>query len=480
MKYKILFFGCMAWTLSSCNLSRPYRRDTAGLPDNFRNQTVKDSLNVARVSWKRFFNDSTLIRLIDTALQQNISLAMAGKDIRMAEEQLFQRKASFFPAVSVQPEFYGENHSKNRYSSPNGKYYSDKQVPDFMFVSRRQYLFPVRSSWEADIWGKLKRMQEGTAARLEAGRESLKALQTTIVAEVAISYYNLLVLDEQLKVANTNLELTQNTLNLTRLQFKAGMVTSLAIQQTENQLLTATSLIPKIKREIVQEENYLKSLMGQYPGKIERGQKLEEVHFSDNVFTGTPMDLLRNRPDVVAAEYDLLAAYADADVARAERYPTLALESELGFDSQVFGALFNPMGSLFSTFSASLLQPLFQNRKLKTALNIAEIEKEKVNDAFRATLLRAVREVSDEVNNIEKLEEEYQIAKERIANAKTAVQNASLLFKSGMANYLEVISAQSNALNNEIDLYNIRLDILTANIELYRKLGGGWTDPVSR
>lgn len=477
MKNKIILLAALAGVLSSCNLSRPYTRDIPDLPDNFRNQTVKDSLNMARVSWKRFFNDSTLIRLIDTALQQNISLAMAEKDIRMAEERLLQRKANFFPSVSVQPEFYGENHSKNRYSSPNGKYYSDSKAPDFMFVSRRQYLFPLTSSWEADIWGKLKRMKESSAAQLAASRESLKALQTSIVAEVAITYYNLLVLDEQLKVAHTNLELTQNTLNLTRLQFKAGMVTSLAIQQTENQLLTATALIPKIKREIVQEENYLKSLMGQYPGTIERSQKLEEVHFSDNVFTGTPMDLLRNRPDVVAAEYDLLAAYADADVARASRYPTLALESELGFDSQVFSALFNPMGSLFSTFSASLLQPLFQNRKLKTALNTAEIEKERVNDAFRATLLRAVREVSDEINNMEKLEEEYQIAKERIDNAKMAVQNASLLFKSGMANYLEVISAQSNALNNEINLYNIRLDILTANIELYRKLGGGWEMP---
>ena len=472
MKYKILFLGL--WVLSACTLTRPYSRDTTGLPDNFRNQTVKDSLNVARVSWGRFFNDATLLRLIDTALQHNLSLAMARKDVRIAEEQLFQRKANFFPSVSLQPEFYGENHSKNRYSTPNSKYYDTEPAPDFMFVSRRQYLFPVRSAWVADIWGKLKRMKEGAEARLTADRESLKALQTTVVAEVAISYYNLLVLDEQLKVANTNLELTQNTLNLTRLQFKAGLVTSLAIQQTENQLLTATALIPKIRREIVQEENYLKSLMGQYPGQIERSQKLEDVRFSDNVFTGTPIDLLRNRPDVLAAEYELLAAYADADVARAERYPTLALQSELGFDSQVFGALFNPMGSLFSTFSASLLQPLFQNRKLKTAQNIAAIEKEKVNDAFRATLLRAVREVSDEVSNIEKLEEEYQIAQQRIANAKTAVQNASLLFKSGMANYLEVISAQSNALNNEINLYNIRLDILTANIELYRKLGGGW------
>lgn len=474
MKNKIIWLGCLVWALNSCKIAQPYAQNTGDLPANFRNQNVKDSLNVAQIPWKRFFNDSTLLRLIDSALQYNLSLAMAEKDIRITEEQLFQRKANFFPRLSVQPEFYGENHSKNRYSSPNGKYYSEKTAPDFMFISRRQYLFPLRSSWEADIWGKLKRMKEGTEARLAADRESLKALQTTIVAEVAITYYNLLVLDEQLNVANTNLELTRNTLNLTRLQFKAGMVTSLAIQQTENQLLTATALIPKIKREMVQEENYLKSLMGQYPGEIERSRKLDEVHFSDNVFTGTPMDLLRNRPDVVAAEYDLLAAYADADVAKAERYPTLALKAELGFDSQIFGALFNPVGSLFSTFSGSLLQPLFQNRRLKTAYNIAEIEKERVNDAFRATLLRAVREVSDEVNNIEKLEEEYQIAKERIANAKTAVQNASLLFKSGMANYLEVISAQSNALNNEMDLYNIRLDILTANIELYRKLGGGW------
>src|SRR5690606_31452197 len=115
----------------------------------------------------------------DTALQHNLSLSMAEKDVRMAEEQLLQRKANFFPSVSAQPEFYGENHSKNRYSSPNVKYYNDRTAPDFLFVSRRQYLFPVQSSWEADIWGKLKKMKESASARLQADRESLRALQTT-------------------------------------------------------------------------------------------------------------------------------------------------------------------------------------------------------------------------------------------------------------------------------------------------------------
>lgn len=462
--------------LSGCKIKQEYTRATPDLPENFRNQVIKDTLNVASIPWKNFFKDPALLRLIDTALQQNISLSMAQRDIQTFQEQLLQRKANFFPTLSVEPEFYGENHSKNRYTSPNAKYYKDKEAPDFMFVSRRQHLLSGRASWEVDIWGKLGRMRDAAQAQLSASKADYKALQTTLVAEVALSYYNLLILDEQLKVAQTNLALTQNTLDFTKLQFKAGMVTSLAIQQTENQLLTATALLPKIQREINKEENYLKSLMGQFPGGIARDSTLKGEQFSEKVFTGTPIDLLRNRPDIQAEEYALIAAYAGADVAKANRYPTLALQAELGFDSQVFGLLFNPVGSLFSTFGGSLLAPIFQNRKLKTAQAIAEVDKLQAADRFRNTLLTAVREVSDEVNNIEKLEEEYLIASERLANAKKAVQNAALLYKSGMANYLEVINAQSNALDNEIDLYDIRLGILTANIQLYRKLGGGWTE----
>ncbi len=472
MKTKI--FIILLILVSACKVKQEYVRHTSNLPENFRNQVVKDTLNVANIPWKKFFKDSLLVALIDTALSENIPLNIAARDILIVQEQLLQKKANFFPTLTTSPEFYGENHSVNRYSSPNNKYYKDKEIPDFMFVSRRQYLIPFRSTWEADIWGKLARMKESTQAKLAGTLAEYQALQTDLVAEVAISYYNLLVLDEQLKVAQTNLALTQNTLDLTKLQFKAGMVTSLAIQQTENQLLNATALIPKIQREINREENYLKSLMGQFPGKINREPNLDGERFSEKIFTGTPMDLLRNRPDIQADEYNLIAAYADADVAKANRYPTLALKADLGLDSQIFGVLFNPIGSLYATFSSSLLTPIFQNRKLKTAENIAKIEKSQAADQFRNTLVKAVKEVSDEVNNIEKLEEEYLIASERLANAKKAVQNAALLYKSGMANYLEVINAQSNALNNEMALFDIRLDILTANIQLYRKLGGGW------
>jgi multidrug efflux system outer membrane protein len=473
---KHIVFVLIIPSILSCKVGVKYTRPENRMPDEFRGQiSKKDSANAADVSWRQFFNDPLLIALIDTALTSNLELAINQKQVGILHEELLQRKANYFPSLAMGPQVYGENFSVNRYSGPNSKYYENGAAPpDFMFVGRRQYLFSLRSSWEIDIWGRLKRLEEGSLARLASAEESVKALKTFLVSEVAISYYSLLMLDEQLKVAQTNLKLNDSTINVVELQYRSGQATSLAVQQTENQKLLAASLIPRIEGEIMREENYLRELLGQYPASISRSSAIGEIDFNTNLLAGTPIELLRNRPDIVRAEYNVMTALANTNAARAARYPTLALVAESGLDSQLFGLLFNPAGSLFATFSSSLLQPVFQNRRLKTAQKVAEIDNDIALDQYQLTILTAVREISDEIITIQKLEEEYGIARERIRVSNSAVNNASMLFKSGLANYLEVLNAQSNALSNELNLVNIRMSLFEANISLYRKLGGGW------
>ncbi len=463
--------------LSSCKVGENYTRPDERLPEGYRVEadSLGDTLNIANISWREFFEDSVLNELIEKALKNNLEIAIADQDIQSFYENLLQRRANFFPTLTAAPEYYRENHSDNWYSNPNAKYYERNggTPPPRWYVNRVQHLIPLESSWEIDLWGKLRRERESAQARLESTRAAYRALQTTIVAEVATSYYNLLRLDAQLEVANSNLALNDSTLTIVRLQYRAGQVTSLAILQTENQKLQAESLIPRIEREMVQEENYLRFLLGEFPDKILRINSLDAANIKTKEAAGYPVDLLKNRPDVQLAEYNLMAANADVGAAIGARYPSLVLSAGVGLDAFVLNSLFSPL-SLFGTFSSGLVQPIFQNRRLKTAQKVAEIERNIAMHQFRLTLINAVGEVSNELTNIKKLKEEHELAVQLIEASTIGVSNASLLFKSGMANYLEVINAQANALDNELNLVNVKMQILNSNVELYRKLGGGW------
>lgn len=463
----------------SCKVGESYVEQDRKVPEGFRKdgESLKDSINIARLSWKEFFEDPMLISLIEQGLSENLDIKIAEKDALIGFENLQQRKANFFPNLVASPNYYTERHGDNWYSNPNAKIYERKGTapPSVWYNNRIQHLAPVSSSWEIDIWGKLRNQKEAAASRYQASLASLKALQTNLVAEISSTYYNLLRLDEQLEVAKSNLALNDSTINIVRLQYRAGQVTSLAILQTENQKLLAASLIPQIEKEIAQEENYLRSLLGEYPGEIPRSQSLEPETIKTKEAAGIPIELLKNRPDVLLSEYNLMAAYSDLGAAKAARYPSLTLAGTMGLDSYVLANLFQP-ASLFANLGAGITAPIFQNRRLKTDQRKADLEKQIASDQFQQTIIQAVAEVSNELTNLEKIKEEHAIALQRIDASKLAVKNASLLFKSGMANYLEVINAQSNALDNELNLINVKMDLLIANLQLYRALGGGWEE----
>ena len=188
---------------------------------------------------------------------------------------------------------------------------------------------------------------------------------------------------------------------------------------------------------------------------------------------GVPFELIQNRPDVKAAELALIEANAQVGVSQAMRYPSLSLSAQLGYDAINFSDVMNP-GSLFGVFVGSLTQPIFQNRKLKTRYRISLSERDIAELSFREKVLQAVAEISNGMVTIQKLNEEYALAEKRLINARKAVKESYLLFSSGYATYLEVINAQSNALDSELYMVDVKMQMLIANIELYRNLGGGW------
>lgn len=472
-----MYCAILIFVLAGCKAGKNYTQPELDLPQEYRNSATdsSDSANIAKINWREFFDDTVLVSLIDTALKNNLNLQQYAKDVNIATQDLKQARVNFLPEINAELGYYErEYHSGGYYSNPSSNYYGEKEAPKTWYITQVNHRNALAASWELDIWGKFRREKEAALATFMQSREFLKAVQTSLVSEVASSYYNLLMLQEQLKVAQRNLDLNDSTLRIVELQFRAGQVTSLAVRQTEAQKLVAASLVPQIEGEIEIQNNNLNRLLGNYPGEIPTGKELKEVSLQTDIAAGVPLELMTNRPDVAAAELGLIAANARVGIAQALKYPSLTLGADIGLDAMELKNLFSPGLSLFGLFTGSLTQPIFQRRRLKTNYQIALLERDIAELAFRENLLNAVTEVSNELVKNQKLLEEFEIAEQRLSNAQTAVQNADMLFKSGFANYLEVITAQSNALDTELELAATRMEILVSNIELYRALGGGW------
>lgn len=477
-----ILFVCSI-TFTGCKVGDAYTRPDIEVPKEFYTKNINDSIfdkyrqdtiYTSQLRWKEFFNDSTLISFIDIALKDNFALKKAFANIQIDYEALQQARVNNLPEITGRGGYIREFFSENYYSSPASKYYDGDTPPSSFYTQKVQNYARIRASWEIDVWGKLARKREIAVANYNESVEIKKALQTYLVSEIATSYYTLLMLKSQIEIAQSNLNLNNNTLTVVRLQYEAGEVTSLAVQQVQSQMLRAKKLIPEIQQAYLKEEIYLNSLLGRYPQDISLDLWIESIEPETIYQKGIPLDLITNRPDVLSAEYSLIKANANVGIAQAMKYPSITLDGTLGLDGMRLQDLFDPIGSGLAFINGALFQPIFQNRKLKTNHNIAIIEREKSQLEYKEKLIKAVGEVSEALVAIEHVKEEYEIARQRIEVDHKSVGSAMLLFKSGFANYLEVISAHSNALESELNLARTKLKLMISNITLYRTLGGGW------
>lgn len=482
MKYTGIILVTSLLVISGCKLNKPYQRPDLGEPDVFYGDgasTAENAINPVNTYWAEFFNDSLLVSLIDTALANNIDLKIADAYVEIGLARLKQAKANFLPSVDASPfryrqDMFSENY--NNYGSNRARRNHGPDVPTSFYTERLEYEAAVALNWELDVWGKLSSLKRARQHAYMQTMEFRKAVQTSLIADISSTYFVLGLLKSQIAVYKDNLALNTNTLKIVNLQFEAGEVTSLAVKQTLSQKLRAQSLIPQLEREYIRQENRLNRMLGRSGRSIEL-RDLESPIIDDEYVAGLPIELLSNRPDMAAAEYKLKEAYERVGIANAMRYPSVSLGSTVGLNSMELGKLLDPTGSGFLLVGASVFQPIFQNRKLRTNYEVAMKEKEIAELKFKDTFLQAMNEVSNALVSIKKLKEEYVIAQERVAAAKNAVEDASFLFKSGLANYLEVITAQTEALNSELNLENLKMQIFTADVELYRSLGGGWEEP---
>jgi outer membrane protein, multidrug efflux system len=452
--------------LDSCRVGKNYQRPDLPLPAQFRSATPSDS-SVADIPWRQFFADTTLQQLIDRGLSHNLNMQLALKRVEAANAYAKQARAAILPSVGLNLSAATNIPSNN---SLNGI-----SLETFMGTNHLEdYTGQLTFAWEIDIWGKIRRQKEAAVAEYLQSQEAVRAVKTQQVSDVAQSYFNLLMLDQQLTVARQNQALSDTIVQMMQLQKTAGEVTELAVQQAISQQQTASLLIAELEQEIAVQENIIRILIGELPAPINQPVRLSDFQVSEQFHTGIPARAISNRPDVRATELALVAANARVGVAQGSMYPALSITAGGGLNAFRASEWFTVPGSLFGTVAGNLAQPIFYRRALKTQLEVATIRREEAVLHFRQTVLDAVGEVSNALVRLEKLNERQQIATDQVDLQQAAVKNARMLFQSGLANYLEVITAQSSTLRAELNLATIKRQQLDAMVDLYRSLGGGW------
>lgn len=467
-KNLLIGLSLLCSVFTACRVGKDFTRPAAVLPEQYRHAAAPaDSSNIGSLSWKVFFTDPVLQALIDSAIVKNYDLQIGLKNVAAAAQTLKSARMAGLPELNLQVQGNRNWSSKNSLNGSLSEQFMGTAYMD-------DYNANLGLTWEVMAWGKISRMKEAELAAYLQTEDVSRAVQSRVVSEVAQGYYNLLMLDAQLEIAQQNLRLNDSTLQMMRLQYHAGQINTLAIEQTETQRQTAAALIPKVEQQIVLQENALRILTGNLPGAITRHARLTDINPGAHFATGIPAALLTQRPDVHASELAVKEANARAGIAQASMYPALNITASVGVNSFKAYNWLNVPGSLFEMVGASIAQPVFQQRKLKTAWEKAKIEREKSILEFQKAVLTAVGEVSDALVKVDKLQAQREMTQIKVDKSQSAVRNAGMLFQSGMATYLEVITAQSNTLQSELDLAAIHREQLEATVALYRALGGGW------
>ena len=456
----IVFCGILI-SLQSCFVAQEYQRDQEPIDAlKYRTDNIpSDTTDFAQLSWRKVFTDTILQGHINDALKNNQDIRIALQQIKAAQAFFKQGKAGYFPSLNINGQYTHQE------LAPNSQFGS-------FFSSLDQYELNAGLSWEADIWGKITSQERAARANYLQTQAAHKAVKTSLIAQLATAYYQLLALDQQMVVTKQTVENRQNSLEVTQALKEAGDVTSVAVSQTKAQLHTAEAILIDLKNEARLLENTLSILKGINPQEINRAS-FEQIEVKQELSTGVPAQLLENRPDVRQAEFGLRNAFQMKNVAKSQFYPSITLTATGGLQSLDISD-FISTNSLFATVIGGLTQPIFNRRQLKTELEVAQSSEQQAYLNFEKTLLRASREVTDALYNFQAAQEKYQVKQLEYQAYQQAVDDAQILLKNGSINYLEVLNARENSLNTRLDLIDTRLNQLNANVELYRSLGGGW------
>ncbi len=446
--------------LTGCKVGPDYRRPKVPTPDAWRNQAATQE-SIANLAWWQVFRDPVLTGLISVALSNNYDVRIAVARVEQAWGGYRFQRSSLFPEINAQGVW-----TRARFGN----------VPPLADVTGNEFSLLGLLSYEVDVWGRLRRLTESARAQFLAAEATQRAVAITLIGSVASGYFDLLSLDEQLRISQRTLASREASLELTRIKFDngRGIVSELDIRQAETLLYGAQAATIAFERLIALQENALSLLMGVNPGPIPRGQSLNGYELLDAVPAGLPSDLLLRRPDILAAEQQLIAANADIGAARAAYFPTISLTAALGLQSLELSDLFDPAVSKAWNFAPQFVAPIFNAGRISAGVQIATARQVEALNLYGQSIQSGFREVEDALVSVYKLNEQIR-AREKDVEAEQARLDLSMLrYEAGVSSYSDVLDAQRFLFEAELALADLRGTHLKAIVQLYRSLGGGW------
>lgn len=452
----VFFIGGLAVVLSACHIVRPYHSPGIADKNLYRDVATTDTNNIATLHWKDIFTDTLLQQLITAGIQNNLDLQVAWSRMRQAAANYSQSRQALYPSVNADANaaFAGASNQSGTGRS----------------VISQQYGVGLSAAWEADIWGKLRSSRRaGLAAMLQATANA-QAVQTGLIANIANNYYYLMALDQKLQITQQTVINWQATVEVMKELKKADVVTGAAVVQSEASRYAAEVTIPDLKQSIRETENTLNLLLGHVAGPIAR-DTIDGQQPIMLLKTGVPAQLLANRPDVQAAEYNLRYYFELTNVARTYFYPTLTISASGGYTS--YFSLTGP-GSWLSNLAGGLAQPIFNQGINKTRLKVAQEQQQQAALNFRTAVLTAGQEVSNALYSYQTAQEKADSRRLQLKNLQLSVEYTQELVRYGFANYTEVLNAQQSLLSAQLNKVNDHLQQLQSIVYLYRALGGGW------
>ena len=471
---KTLILLALVGAMTSCIPKRELRQENPYVPDRYTHEA--DTSNMALQPWKSFFDDPALLSLIDSALAHNQELNILRQEVEMSRNDIMEKKGELLPKAGIK---LGAGVEKTGRYTPQGAMEATTEiepgrempdpVPDFQAVAV--------ASWEIDVWKKLRNSKKAAIERYLASQEGQNFMVTQLIAEIAHSYYELLSLDYQLYLIESNIEIQKNALMAVRLQKTSAKVNELAVKRFEAQVYKTTSLRYEVMQEIVETENKLHFLTGSFPRPIVRDFHRLDSLAMDTMSHGIPSQLLLYRPDIRKAEHELAAARLDVKSARARFLPSVGISAGIGLQAFNPAYVIQTPQSLIYQAVGDMMAPLINRKAIKAAYFNATNRQIQAAYAYEEVILKGYLEVYNQINLIQNLEERYNLQKSQVEALTESVDISNSLFRSARADYMEVLLTQREALESTMDLIETRKKQASARVSLYQTLGGGWVNP---
>ena len=459
----------MAIVLTGCTVGPNYKRPKVAVPETFRGGPEATSTSAAAASladtkWDALFADETLNGLIRTALERNFDVRIAAERVQQARAQLGITRAGQFPFVDAQAQFTASQQSSLG---------ALRFVPVGTNLSATFTQIGAALSWEVDLWGRLRRLTEASRARYLASEEGRRAVTVALIADVTNAYFQLLEFQLELDISRKTRDAASESLRIVQLRRDQGAASGLDVRQAEQLIRSTATQVEAVERGIGQTENFLSFLLGNVPTAQQRGRGLNDIAVPPEVPAGLPSALLERRPDIRAAEQNLIAANAEIGAARALFFPQISLNASAGAQTRALTQIASAPARVYSLAPAAFL-PIFRAGQIRNQVRLTEAQQRELLVTYEQSIYNGLREVSDALIGYSRTRAQRAEQEGLVRALEDTVRLSTLRYKGGLDSYLQVLDAQRNLFTGELGLAQLQLAERLTVVQLYRALGGGW------